>query len=130
MDDIVDDIITEYARPGACSTTPSFRSQALITRGHSGANRQWLSVAQYREFRHLADSQECHSVAQESGTHDSPVAKPHDNVAGPQTSACGRRSGLDLGDHRARLRRDRCDDPELSEMGADCTRTLNRPSRA
>src|SRR5690242_16739179 len=25
----------------------SFGSEALITRGHSGANRQWLSVAQY-----------------------------------------------------------------------------------
>src|SRR5215467_14791069 len=56
--------------------TPSFRARALITRGHNGANRQWLSVAQYREFRHLADSQECHSIAQESRAHDSPVAKP------------------------------------------------------
>jgi hypothetical protein len=32
-------------------------------RDHGGANRQRLSVAQYRQFHHLADAQQRHSLA-------------------------------------------------------------------
>jgi len=51
--------------------------RGLVARRHGGSGRQQLCIAQYQEFRHLADPQERRSVAKEGQAYDGPVAKPH-----------------------------------------------------